>query len=188
MGKYHEKKPLKKLLKARKNEMKEAEYVPEREIDTPKRKTKKRKKPTETLTHPRDRKKAIEKKLQKTIQKRFYLTPLTLTLKTISRSRCCSILKKTSKEKLFDAIIEKLPNNDKYYIEHRDGTNAFRIRRDGKQGEKDELIQFMEDLDRKINQNTNKSRISQLKRIRKEALQRYSALGETYVDIDDEKI
>ena len=96
-------------------------------------------------------------------------------------------LKKTSKEKLFDAIIEKIPNNDKYYIEHRDGTNAFRIRRDGKQGEKDELIQFMEDLDRKINQNTNKSRISQLKRIRKEALQRYSALGETYVDIDDEK-
>ena len=32
-----------------------------------------------------------------------------------------------------------------------------------------------------------KSRISQVKRIRKELLNRYSSLGETFVDIDDEK-
>ena len=34
---------------------------------------------------------------------------------------------------------------------------------------------------------TNKSRISQLKWMRKELLNRYSSLGETSVDIDDEK-
>ena len=33
----------------------------------------------------------------------------------------------------------------------------------------------------------NKSRISQLKQMRKELLNGYSSLGETFVDIDDEK-
>ena len=93
-------------------------------------------------------------------------------------------LNKTSDEKLFDAIIEKVPDNDKYYKEYREGTNAFHIRKD--EEEKDELIQFIENLDRKINKSTNKSRISQLELIRK-ALQRYTSLGETFVDIDDEK-
>ena len=49
-------------------------------------------------------------------------------------------LKKTSKEKIFDAIIEKIPDSNKYYIEHREKTNAIGIRKDEKQGEKDELI------------------------------------------------
>ena len=39
---------------------------------------------------------------------------------------------KKSEEKIFDAIIEKLPNNDTYYIKHRHGTNAFYIRKDKK--------------------------------------------------------
>ena len=34
-------------------------------------------------------------------------------------------LRKTSEENIFDAIIEKLPNNDINYIEHRNSTNAF---------------------------------------------------------------
>ena len=34
-------------------------------------------------------------------------------------------LKKTKEEKFFNAIIEKLSDNDKYCIEHREGTNAF---------------------------------------------------------------
>ena len=96
------------------------------------------------------------------------------------------ILKK-SEEKFFDTIIEKLPNNDTFYIEHCDGTNAFRIRKDKKQVEKDKIIKVIEDIDSKINKSTNKSRISQLKRMRKELLNRYSSLGETFVNIDDEK-
>ena len=34
----------------------------------------------------------------------------------------------------------------------------------------------------------NKSRISQLKQMRKELLNRYRSLGETFVDIDNKKI
>ena len=68
-------------------------------------------------------------------------------------------LRKTGEEKIFNAIIEKIPDNDKYYIKHRQGTNTFWIKKDEKQGEKDELVQFIENLDRKI----NKLRISQQK-------------------------
>ena len=39
----------------------------------------------------------------------------------------------------------------------------------------------------KIKKSKNESRISQLKRMRKELLNRYSSLGETFVDTDDEK-
>ena len=44
MGEYYKEKPLKKLSKARENNLKAAEYVPERKIETFKRKTKNRKK------------------------------------------------------------------------------------------------------------------------------------------------
>ena len=39
MGEYYEKKPLKKLLKAHRNNLKEAKYVPECKIEAFKRKT-----------------------------------------------------------------------------------------------------------------------------------------------------
>ena len=42
-------------------------------------------------------------------------------------------LKKTSEEKIFDLILEKiLDKNNIYCIEHREGMNAFRIRKDPK--------------------------------------------------------
>ena len=42
-------------------------------------------------------------------------------------------LKKTTKDKIFYSILEKIPDkNDIYYIEHREGTNAFRLRKDPK--------------------------------------------------------
>ena len=84
-------------------------------------------------------------------------------------------------------ILEKIPNNDIYYGEHREGTNAFPIRKDKKQAEKDDIIKVIETMELKMKKSTNKSRISQLKRYRKEFLNRYSSLGETFVDIDDEK-
>lgn len=77
--------------------------------------------------------------------------------------------------------------NDKYYIEHREVTNYFRIRNNEKQGEKDNIIKVIKELDFKINKSTNKSKISQLKQTRKEMLNRYSDLGETFVHINDEQ-
>ena len=60
-------------------------------------------------------------------------------------------LKKTSEEKKFDSILEKIPDkNNICYIEHREGTNAFRIRKDSKQAEKDELTTMLETVDRGI--------------------------------------
>lgn len=55
-----------------------------------------------------------------------------------------------------------------YYIEHQEGTNAFRIRCDKRQDEKDDIIRMIEEIDDKINTTKNKFRLSQLKRIRKE--------------------
>ena len=60
-------------------------------------------------------------------------------------------LKKTREDKIFDSILEKIPDkNDIYYIEHREGTNAFRLRKDPKKAEKDELITMLETVDRAI--------------------------------------
>ena len=55
-----------------------------------------------------------------------------------------------------------------YYNEHQEGTNAFRIRCDKRQDEKDDIIRMIEEIDDKINTTKNKFRLSQLKRIRKE--------------------
>ena len=59
-------------------------------------------------------------------------------------------LKKTSEEKFFDAIIEKLLNNGTCFIKHRNGINAFRIRKDQKKAEKDKIIKVIETIDSKI--------------------------------------
>ena len=59
-------------------------------------------------------------------------------------------LKKSSVEIFFDAIIEKLPDNDKDYIEHREETNTFCIRKDEKHAEKDKLIPFSAYIEKKI--------------------------------------
>ena len=88
---------------------------------------------------------------------------------------------------LFNAILEKISDNDTYYNEHRKGTNAFCITKDKKQTKKDDIIKVIETIDLKIKKSTNKSRISQLKGYRKELLNRYSSLGEIFVDIDNEK-
>ena len=65
-------------------------------------------------------------------------------------------LKRTSEDKIFDAILEKIPDNDTYHIEHREGTNALHIRKDEKQDEKDEIIKLIETIDSKIKKDTNK--------------------------------
>ena len=65
-------------------------------------------------------------------------------------------LKKTSEEKIFDAILEKIPNSDTYYIKYREGTNAFHIRKDEKQVVKDEIIKLIKTIESEIKKSTNK--------------------------------
>ena len=96
-------------------------------------------------------------------------------------------LKQTREEQISDAILEEIPDNDKCYIEHREGTNALRIRKDGDKNEKGTIITIAEDLDEKINKTINKSKFSQLKRTRNKLLKRYKGLGETFIEINDKK-
>ena len=65
--------------------------------------------------------------------------------------------------------------------------NTFWIRQDKKQGDKDKVIKIINELDKKINKSTNKSRILQLKRMKKEAINQCKDLRETFVKLDDEK-
>ena len=175
MGEYYEEKHLK-----------EAKHVPENKIETFKR-IKNCKKATDVPTHSQDRKKVIERKMEKSNSKPIVSGTFDFDPEDYLEKSLLFDLKKTSEEKFVNARIEKIPDNDKYYIEHREGTNPFYIRKDEKQGEKDELIHFIENLDKKINKIKNKLRISKLKRIRKEALQRYASLRETFIDIGNEK-
>ena len=133
MDECYEEKPLKKLSKAHKNNLKEAKYVPECEIESFKRKTKNRKKPTDMPTQPRDRKKAIGRKMAKNNSKAIISGTFDFAPEDYLDKSLLFDLKKTSEEKNYDAIIEIIPDNDKYYIEHREGTNAFHIRKDEKQ-------------------------------------------------------
>ena len=49
------------------------------------------------------------------------------------------------KSLLFD--LKKTSDNDIYYIEHREGTNAFRIRKDEKQVDYDKIIKLIGTID-----------------------------------------
>ena len=91
-------------------------------------------------------------------------------------------LKKTSEDKIFDLKLKKIPDkNDIYYMEHREGTNAFTLRKDPQKVEKDELITMLETVDRAIKTSTSKSKLSQLKRIKKQLVKKYEDLGEEFI-------
>ena len=94
-------------------------------------------------------------------------------------------LKKTSEDKIFDSILKKIPDkNDIYYIKHREGTNTFRLRKDPKKAEKDELITMLETVDRAIKRSTSKLKLSQLKRIKKQLVKKYEDLREEFVEYE----
>ena len=71
-------------------------------------------------------------------------------------------LKKTSEDKIFVSILEKIPDkNNVYYIKHRERTNEFRLRNDPKKAEKDELIIMLETVDTAIkDQQVNRTYLS----------------------------
>ena len=94
-------------------------------------------------------------------------------------------LKKTSEDKIFDSILEKIPDkNCIYYIEHREEMNTFRLRKDPKKAEKDELITMLETVNRAMKTSTSKSKLSQLKRIKKQLVKKYEDLGEEFIEYE----
>ena len=73
-------------------------------------------------------------------------------------------LKKQAKIKYLIQYTKKIP--DKYYIyyiEHREGMNAFRLRKYSKKAEKDELVTMLETVNTTIKRSISKSKLSQLK-------------------------
>ena len=95
------------------------------------------KKSKTTIKHPRERKKRRVQKWRKIIQNCCYLENFDFDIEEILDKSLSFDLKKTSEEKMFDSILEKIPDkNNVYYIEHREETNAFRIRKDSKQAAK----------------------------------------------------
>ena len=87
-----------------------------------------KRKKAEIPLHPRERKKLIEVKMAKNnsakiLTKNFDFDPQEYLDKSLLFD-----LKKTSKEQIFKAILEKIPDDNKYYIQLRDGTNSFQIR------------------------------------------------------------
>ena len=106
-----------------------------------------------TIKHPRELKKLLEKKKKKIAKKNsksILLDTLDFDPEEYLDKSLLFNLRKTSKEKIFDAILEKILDNDNYYIKHKECTNGFRIRKDEKHVEKDEIIKFIETIDSKI--------------------------------------
>ena len=110
----------------------------------------------QTSKHPRERKKFIEQQMGKKnskgiLSKTFDFDPAEYLDKSLLFD-----LKKTSEEKIFDSILEKIPDTDTYYIEHKEGSNAFRITKDRDQQEEDRIIETIENFDKKIRRSKKK--------------------------------
>ena len=91
-----------------------------------------------TIIHLRQRKKLCEQKMAENNSKLLLLGKFDLDPEEILDKSLLFDLKRTSKDKIFDSILENIPDkNDIYYIEHREGTNPFRLRKDPKKAEKD---------------------------------------------------
>ena len=97
-------------------------------------------------------------------------------------------LKETSEEKIFDPLLERiLDKNGIYYIEDREGRNAFRIRKDPKQAKKDELKTMLEKTDKDIKRAMSKSKFSQLKWIKKQLIQNTKIWGKNLLTMNELK-
>lgn len=89
-----------------------------------------------------------------------------------------------SKNKIMDNIIQSLPaNNDRYYMEHEDGSNTSKIREDLLQNEKDDLFQLTLNADIKLHISKKKADQTKLKRIRNQATQMFEEVGESFADL-----
>ena len=137
------------------------------------------------IKYPRKRKKQkiAENNLKLLLSTRFDFDPEEILDKFLLFN-----LKKRSEEKIFDLILEKIPDKSSiYYIEHREGTNACRIRKDPKQDKKDELKTMLETVDRGIKRATSKSKLSQLKGIRTQLIRNTKIWGENVLTMNELK-
>ena len=92
---------------------------------------------------------------------------------------------KTSKDKIFDSILEKIQDkNDISHVKDREGTNIFRLRKDPTNAEKDELIIMLETIDRVIKKSTSKSKLSQLKGIKKQFVKKIWKFGRKFIEYE----
>lgn len=81
-------------------------------------------------------------------------------------------------------IIQSLPaNNDRYYIEHENGSNTSKIKEDLLQNEKDDLFQVTLNADKKLYISKNKADQTKLKHIRNQATQMFEDVGESFADL-----
>ena len=81
-----------------------------------KRKAPKRKKAKISL-HPRERKKAIEAKLTKNNSAKLLAKNFDFDHQEYLNKSLLFDLKEMSKEHIFEAMLEKIPDDDKYYIQ-----------------------------------------------------------------------
>ena len=152
MGEYRENKPIKISIKLKNNN-----YGDIVAVENEKNKNNvPRKKPQKSQTvkreahkHPRERKKFTENRMAKKnsnaiLSKTFDFDPQEYLDKSLLFD-----LKKTSEEKIFDSILKKILDTDTYYIENREDSNAFRIRKDRDWPEKDQIIETIENIHKK---------------------------------------
>ena len=84
----------------------------------------------ENIQHPKQRPKIREKRLVRgnsaAVNTLFSIDPKDYLDKLLVFD-----LKSTGEEEIFDWLLSNIsPDNDTYYIEHNDGSNVFRIRKD----------------------------------------------------------
>ena len=138
-----------------------------------------------TIIHPRQRKKLHKQKMMENNSKLLLSGKFDFDPKEILDQSLLFHLKKTSEDKIFDSILKKIPDkNDIYYIKHREGINAFRLRKDPEKAKKDKLITMLETVNRVIKRSTSKSKLSQLKWIKKQLVKKYEDLGEELIEYE----
>ena len=83
-------------------------------------------------------------------------------------------------------IIQSLPaNNDRYYIEHENGSNTSKIKEDLLQNEKDDLFQVTLNADKKLDISKNKADQTKLKHKNSSCLKNKDFLG-LYRELENE--
>ena len=133
MGEYWENKPIKRSIKLKKNNYGEMVVVEnEKDKNVPRKKPQKAqtvqreaKKSIQTPKHPRQRKKFLKQQMGKKNSKAILSKTFDFDPEEYLDKSLLFHLKKTSEEKIFDSILEKIQDNDTYHIEHREGSNGF---------------------------------------------------------------
>ena len=88
-----------------------------------------------------------------------------------------------SAKKIIDHKIKNLPfDNKSYYIKHEEGSNTFKVLEDPQQKDKDGLFEIILNAEKRSRLN-NKSKKTELKHIKNQAVQILNDLGEAYAEM-----